>query len=74
VLQLFEPAAKLRVDGRPGDGGGLAQLVASPCEPDIYVQAHGAIVELPDCSLQQRDRMVSKALPEHFIKDNAVFL
>ena len=27
MLQLLEPTTKLRVDGRPGDGGGFAQLV-----------------------------------------------
>jgi hypothetical protein len=51
MLQLLEAAAKLCVDGWPSDGSGFAQLVASPCEPNIYVQTHGAITQLPNCSL-----------------------
>src|SRR4051812_9288419 len=54
MLQLLEPAAELRVDGWPRDGRGLAQLVASPREPDVDVQAHGTVVQLPDRGLQQR--------------------
>ncbi len=48
VLQSFETAAELRMDGGPRNRCGFAELVAAPCEPYIDIKAHGTIAELPD--------------------------
>jgi len=41
MLQLLEPTAELRVDGRPGDGGGLAQQLRARKSPSAPVTRCG---------------------------------
>src|SRR5215469_8313330 len=40
VLDRLEAGAELCVHRRPGDRRGPAELVASPGEPDVNIQAH----------------------------------
>lgn len=56
---LFESAAELGVQRRPGDWGRSAQSVQPVGEPDINIERHGAIAQMLDSRLQQRGRVVA---------------